>query len=391
MLLQPTNHFRIMSGKGKGRDTTSCFSKVGLTFPVGRRTRFLRHGRRALHVSSGAPVHMASVLSYLTQQRAMVEDFDNNHVEQFQMFQFNTCDGTSDTESWDSAYREYQFVSDFYDSVNKNECKNQCPSQVKGSQLKSESVKHCGDEECSSTKLSCTPVVESFEEQKSHSINQDLNHKDNGADYDDSLFVWSNRFRRALDLSGVERSIALSNLAADFSDAVCSYGRVIICEQNLPKEQKSIPPVDMGGHAGGEKYMTGGILFKFAADFKGIYGNDEFAAKAAGHELKGAAAVFAATERLRSPCVSANIFNAREAFHMHVPLMAVLDVHGFRLHAVAALPIGHETLCYGSDNGGRDVVASDKTMATAMAALGQALHLKPHTLGRRARATVCGC
>jgi hypothetical protein len=36
----------------------------------------------------------------------------------------------------------------------------------------------------------------------------------------------------------------------------------------------------------GEKYIWNGILFKFAIDWKDIYGDDEYAMKAAGHELK---------------------------------------------------------------------------------------------------------
>ena len=37
---------------------------------------------------------------------------------------------------------------------------------------------------------------------------------------------------------------------------------------------------------GGEKYITHGILFKFAVDHKGLFGSDFAAAKVAGHELK---------------------------------------------------------------------------------------------------------
>jgi hypothetical protein len=42
----------------------------------------------------------------------------------------------------------------------------------------------------------------------------------------------------------------------------------------------------LGGFAGGEKYIYHGILFKFAMDWMNIYGGDQFAMKAAGHELK---------------------------------------------------------------------------------------------------------
>lgn len=62
-----------MSGKGKGgrgkktgsdkQQTRS--NKAGLSFPVGRISRFLRTGRYAKRVGSGAPVYMAAVLEYL--------------------------------------------------------------------------------------------------------------------------------------------------------------------------------------------------------------------------------------------------------------------------------------------------------------------------------------
>ena len=62
-----------MSGKGqkgaRGKKATGVKSKsakAGLTFPVARIGRFLRKGRYAKRVGSGAPVYMAAVLEYLT-------------------------------------------------------------------------------------------------------------------------------------------------------------------------------------------------------------------------------------------------------------------------------------------------------------------------------------
>merc|ERR1712072_1620601 len=45
-------------------------SRAGLTFPVGRLTRFLREGRYSKRVSPGAGIFMASVLEYLTAEVA---------------------------------------------------------------------------------------------------------------------------------------------------------------------------------------------------------------------------------------------------------------------------------------------------------------------------------
>jgi hypothetical protein len=59
--------------------------------------------------------------------------------------------------------------------------------------------------------------------------------------------------------------------------------------------QKTIKPVALGGMAGGDKYVVSGILFKLARDTdigrgRYLYGgpspNVEYAAKAAGHDLK---------------------------------------------------------------------------------------------------------
>jgi histone H2A len=58
-----------MSGKGKraaNKKTVSRSSRAGLTFPVGRVSRFLRQGRYAQRIGGGAPVYMAAVLEYLT-------------------------------------------------------------------------------------------------------------------------------------------------------------------------------------------------------------------------------------------------------------------------------------------------------------------------------------
>lgn len=44
---------------------------------------------------------------------------------------------------------------------------------------------------------------------------------------------------------------------------------------------KTIPPVTskVGGIAGGEKYLHGGIFFKVAIDKSNLYGSDEYAMK----------------------------------------------------------------------------------------------------------------
>jgi len=52
-------------GKAAGGTSQSRSHRAGLTFPVGRVSRFLRRGRYAARVGGGAPVYLAAVLEYL--------------------------------------------------------------------------------------------------------------------------------------------------------------------------------------------------------------------------------------------------------------------------------------------------------------------------------------
>jgi len=83
-------------------------------------------------------------------------------------------------------------------------------------------------------------------------------------------------------LNQKEISTRLRRLAQDFSHTAKMYGKLIISEFLLDEQYKTIPPTKIGGVAGGYKYLVAGILFKFAVDWKNIYGGDEFAMKAAG-------------------------------------------------------------------------------------------------------------
>ncbi|EEQ99722.1 histone H2A.1, putative [Perkinsus marinus ATCC 50983] len=56
---------RGKAGKKSGSGAKSRSAKAGLQFPVGRIARYLKKGRYAKRVGSGAPVYLAAVLEYL--------------------------------------------------------------------------------------------------------------------------------------------------------------------------------------------------------------------------------------------------------------------------------------------------------------------------------------
>lgn len=155
----------------------------------------------------------------------------------------------------------------------------------------------------------------------------------------------------------------LSKLVRDFKHAATTYGKVIISEKHLPDDKKSIRPAtnEVGGFAGGEKYIAGNIFFRFPLDSHKLYGGDALASKEANHQLKGVTALH---------CVNSGL---------KLPLVAVIRYLGYKLVAMSLLPIkGEETLCYGSSNGGRnledDALAGKSLIESAAKSLNLAKH-----------------
>jgi Clustered mitochondria/Phorbol esters/diacylglycerol binding domain (C1 domain) len=175
-------------------------------------------------------------------------------------------------------------------------------------------------------------------------------------------FDWNNAFQQSSQ--GERSSAELGPLCRDFVYFAKLFGKIIIAEKNLAVRHKSIRPVNVGGVAGGEKFVVHGILFKFATDISGIYGNsDAAAAKAASHEL-----------------LAVNRLFGRQG--LSTPVMSLITHKGFRLIAMTRLPIrGSETLVYGSRDAGRTVHASDPVMNELCREIGSSLNLKEHTGG----------
>ncbi|KAK5577688.1 hypothetical protein RB653_002633 [Dictyostelium firmibasis] len=179
-----------------------------------------------------------------------------------------------------------------------------------------------------------------------------------------SLYSWNSEFQRLLEMDDcLEKFERLSSLEHDFVYAAESYGRIIISENFLANELKTIKPVSVGGIAGGEKYIVQGILFKFALENEtfGLYGNDENAMKTAAHELNG--------------CTSLLNCGVKG---LHVPLMAFIDYRGFRLMAMSLLPISKKSLIYGSCDAGQTVHTSNNIFNNLFSNAAKIVNLKPH-------------
>lgn len=186
-----------------------------------------------------------------------------------------------------------------------------------------------------------------------------------------------------MELAAFER---LSQLAADFRQMAVTYGRIIITERGMPDEQKTIKSAKLSGFAGGSKFFVstgsarrslGRILFKWPDDKHNLYGSNlANAAKINGHEVQACATVFAACPEMR------------------VPLVTVVDYRGFRLTAMAVLPVGADTLAIGSMDGGSTFAGGedDPDMVARASAMADRLNLRPHDVVAQggARTTVYG-
>lgn len=79
---------------------------------------------------------------------------------------------------------------------------------------------------------------------------------------------------------------SLIDVANSFTDVATQVGTTIIEEKFRAAETRLIKAQNVGGVAGGEKYIHEGIFFKFAVDDHGLYGDVERAMKTAGALLR---------------------------------------------------------------------------------------------------------
>lgn len=93
-------------------------------------------------------------------------------------------------------------------------------------------------------------------------------------------------------------------------------------------------------------------------------GSDEAAAKAAGHDMKSVVHYFESGVR-----------------DLRFPLMALIDYRGFRMTAQAYLPLGPNSLRYGSSDAGRTIHKDDPTMNELIKQAAEILNIRSHAVG----------
>jgi len=186
----------------------------------------------------------------------------------------------------------------------------------------------------------------------------------------DPSSLWNRKFQEYIgDENSYKKFKSLCALASDFTYSAQAYGKIIISERGLQNDRKIIKSKDIGGRAGGEKFVCQGIFFKFALDVAEgnyfIYGggkeDNEKAMKAANHELNGLMCYFSC-----------------EVKDLHYPLMTLIKYRGFVLIAMTSLPIGGDTLHYGSATGGKTVFDASPTLGEKMKICGGYLGLCGH-------------
>lgn len=123
--------------------------------------------------------------------------------------------------------------------------------------------------------------------------------------------------------------------------------------------------------------IAGGIFFKLAVDLHKLYGGDRYAAKAASRELLGLMHL-----------MNEAIFKTQTKAHF--PLMCLITYRGFTLVASSCLPIGSDTLCYGSNDGGKTVAHGDPEINSLVQSLMRDLNSKKHWVGRVQKCEIFG-
>eukprot|EP01129_Flabellula_baltica_P010682 TRINITY_DN4536_c0_g1_i1.p1 TRINITY_DN4536_c0_g1~~TRINITY_DN4536_c0_g1_i1.p1 ORF type:complete len:1099 (-),score=176.90 TRINITY_DN4536_c0_g1_i1:6-3206(-) len=165
------------------------------------------------------------------------------------------------------------------------------------------------------------------------------------------------------------------NLAHDFTKTSEKVAQIIILEKNLPDFKKTIKPQDIGGKAGGVKYIVSGILFKFAEDtliepdlwlYGGSTKDSTSASKGLDNELKALRAMYECREEL--------------SLSINIPLMCTTKFLGFSVCSISLLPITSNTLCYGTSDAGLTIFDGEghSSLLADIEKIADYFHFAPH-------------
>eukprot|EP01117_Protostelium_nocturnum_P011778 TRINITY_DN4294_c0_g1_i2.p1 TRINITY_DN4294_c0_g1~~TRINITY_DN4294_c0_g1_i2.p1 ORF type:complete len:1562 (-),score=510.85 TRINITY_DN4294_c0_g1_i2:353-5038(-) len=187
--------------------------------------------------------------------------------------------------------------------------------------------------------------------------------------FTENEYYWNEQFQRLIESPVVtpeqiqHREKAVESLTQKFSSLAIPIAKQIVMEMNLKPEERTYKPANVGGIAGGIKYITKQMFFKVAVDNtkdQKLFGGDEFSQKTASHEL-----------------LSMNRLISCHIPGLHFPLMILVSCYGHRVLCVSKLPIDGDTLIHGSSNGGA-VIHSSQEIEKRIKTACQMLNLREH-------------
>lgn len=185
----------------------------------------------------------------------------------------------------------------------------------------------------------------------------------------------------ALD-SGPKKRKEFEMLYNKFKIQACATGRTILSEIHLDVSQKTVKPAALGGVAGGEKFISNGILFKLATDPIISAGDDKTAYLYGGKDERTDLAAKAASSELKaSNALTRYVFTTPELpLRVFVPVQLILDFNGYRLVMMTVLPLAKDRswLVYGSSDMGRTVHNDIEEFNVLLKAAAGSLHLDEH-------------
>lgn len=214
-------------------------------------------------------------------------------------------------------------------------------------------------------------ALPSFSREKQSETNEDVGRSSGNNNTQDQTQVdWQHLYASALTDYGQRPSVAtaeaLVTLVERFTKAAQEIASEVILDRRKPASERMFHPIDAGGVAGGVKYLLRNLFLKVSVDHTGMYGGNQIAGKAASLEILATNHLLDALGQY-SPDTK-----------LHFPLCCVVFFGGVAVLVSSCLPIGSDSLRYGSADGGKTVFASDLQLNSLIQQLAEACNLKKH-------------